>query len=263
MLLLLEGNLFIKAQIGIGTTNPHSSAALDVSNSTNKAFLPARVILGELYNKNAPVNNPAEGLIVYNTGGIQLEGFYIWNNGIWSMMAASSNSVSNAVVTNNISADMLAGLANGTFQVLSGGSLSFNNIAGITYNSSSGGIVLPAGKYSITTSLNIVVSDEAPASGLGSTIRTHAHFYEAKLTDLSGSIQYGAVILDNATSNSSADKKHTANFSFSIQLTAPTVITFRLAHHSGGTYENGLGGIAPNNGRITVSNSFIHIQKSL
>lgn len=261
LLLLFLGSLH--AQVGVGTTAPHPSSALEVSNNTGKAFIPTRVTLGELFDKTSPVLNPTEGLIVYNTGGTQLEGFYIWNNEVWSAIAASANSVSNAVVTNNTSTVMLAGLANGTFQTMTGGNLIFSSIAGATYIPLTGSISLPAGKYSITVSLNINVPDEAPASGLGNATRTHAHYYEAKLTDLSGAVQYGSSVLENATSNSSADKKHTANFSFSIQLSSPSNLTFRLSHHSGGTYENGVGGIAPNNGRITISNSFIHIQKSL
>lgn len=260
-LLFFLGNF--KAQVGIGTTTPHLSSALEVSSSNSKAFIPTRVILGALFDTANPIKNPAEGLIVYNTGGAQLQGFYIWNKGVWSALAASGNSVSNAVVTNNTSNVMLAGLANGTFQVMTGGSLGFNSITGITYDPLTGRMSLPAGKYSVTVALNIMVPDEATTSGLGSTIRTHVHYYEAKLTDASGAAQYGSSVLENATSNTSADKKHTANFSFFIQLASPSTLTFRLSHHSGGSYENGLGGISPNNGRITVTNSFIHVQKSL
>lgn len=259
--LFLIGNLY--AQVGVGTTSPHPSSALEVSANTGKAFLPARVTLGELFDNTNPVNNPAEGLIVYNVGGTQMEGFYIWNKGLWSAVAASANSVSNAVVTNNTSNIMLTGLANGVFQTMTGGSMVFSSITGVSYDPLTGSISLPAGKYSVTVALNIAVPDEAPSSGLGSTIRTHVHYYEAKLTNTSGTVQYGSSVLENATSNASADKKHTANFSFSVELISPTTLTFKLSHHTGGTYENGLGGISPNNGRITVSNSLIHVQKSL
>jgi hypothetical protein len=71
--LFLIGNLY--AQVGVGTTNPHPSSVLEVSANTGKAFLPARVTLGELFDNTNPVNNPAEGLIVYNVGGTQMEGF--------------------------------------------------------------------------------------------------------------------------------------------------------------------------------------------
>ncbi|QTE23771.1 FISUMP domain-containing protein [Polaribacter cellanae] len=48
------------AQVGVGTTTPHSSAALEIQ-STTKGFLPPRVTLAQL---NA-IASPAEGLIVY------------------------------------------------------------------------------------------------------------------------------------------------------------------------------------------------------
>lgn len=260
-LLFFMGNSY--AQVGVGTTSPHPSSALEISGNTGRAFLPARVTLGELFDNTNPVKNPAEGLIVYNVGGTQMEGFYIWNKGLWSAVAASANSVSNAVVANNTSSIMLSGLANGVFQTMAGGSMIFNSITGVSYDPLTGNISLPAGKYSVTVALNIVVPDENPSAGLGSTVRTHVHYYEAKLTNASGAVQYGSSVLENATSNASADKKHAANFSFSVELISPATITFKLSHHTGGTYENGLGGISPNNGRITVSNSLIHVQKSL
>lgn len=54
----------IQAQVGVGTTNPHSSAILDV-NASNKGFLLPRLsITGKA--DNATVSSPANGLIVYN-----------------------------------------------------------------------------------------------------------------------------------------------------------------------------------------------------
>jgi hypothetical protein len=48
--------------VGIGTTNPNTSAQLDLS-STNKGFLPPRMTRTQII----AVSNPAEGLIIYNT----------------------------------------------------------------------------------------------------------------------------------------------------------------------------------------------------
>lgn len=54
----------IQAQVGVGTTTPHSSAILDV-NASNKGFLLPRLsITGKA--DNATVSSPANGLIVYN-----------------------------------------------------------------------------------------------------------------------------------------------------------------------------------------------------
>jgi hypothetical protein len=52
----------LSAQVGINTTNPHTSAALDVE-STNKGFLPPRMTT----NERDDIENPAEGLTIFNT----------------------------------------------------------------------------------------------------------------------------------------------------------------------------------------------------
>jgi len=51
----------INAQVGIGTIQPHSSSGLDI-NFTNKGLLPPRLTLIE----RNEVENPAEGLMIYN-----------------------------------------------------------------------------------------------------------------------------------------------------------------------------------------------------
>lgn len=66
-----------KAQIGIGTTLPHSSAVLDVS-SNQKGFLLPRMTTSERNLING--GNPAEGLMVYNTDDNCL---HIYNNSSW------------------------------------------------------------------------------------------------------------------------------------------------------------------------------------
>lgn len=66
--------------VGIGTTTPDASAALDVS-STTKGFLPPRVTNAEMLT----IVSPAEGLLVYNTGSIVLkEGYFYWNGSRWT-----------------------------------------------------------------------------------------------------------------------------------------------------------------------------------
>lgn len=74
------------AQVGIGTTTPDASAKLQID-ATNKGFLPPRVSLTG-NNDAATIANPAEGLLVYNTGTTGLEeGYYFWNGAHWSTMA--------------------------------------------------------------------------------------------------------------------------------------------------------------------------------
>ena len=72
----------LSAQVGIGTSNPHASAKLEVS-STNQGFLPPRVSLTAT-NTASPVTAPETGLLVYNisTAGSApnnvFPGYYYW-----------------------------------------------------------------------------------------------------------------------------------------------------------------------------------------
>lgn len=79
------------AQIGIGTTTPNQSAALDIA-ATNKGFLLPRIALKGTTDITT-IPNPAIGLLVYNTaqagqnGAKVLENkIYTWNGVKWSLM---------------------------------------------------------------------------------------------------------------------------------------------------------------------------------
>lgn len=79
-LVVLIMGLFSYAQVGIGTPAPHSSAMLDLV-STDRGFLPPRMT--EVDRDN--INNPAEGLLVYNTtakclqANMSVDGSHQWS----------------------------------------------------------------------------------------------------------------------------------------------------------------------------------------
>jgi hypothetical protein len=91
LLFVLKSN----GQMGIGTTSPDSSAMLDVT-SANKGFLPPRIALTAT-NVAAPVKNPAEGLLIYNTatngtGSSKVTpGYYYWNGTQWQAVVNKGN----------------------------------------------------------------------------------------------------------------------------------------------------------------------------
>ncbi|MGB0431257.1 MAG: hypothetical protein ACPGLV_12345 [Bacteroidia bacterium] len=74
--------LFLMSSTGIlistGTGNPDGSAMLEIK-SSDKGLLIPRVDLDDISSNTSPVNAPAEGLLVYNDGGDQAEGFYYWD----------------------------------------------------------------------------------------------------------------------------------------------------------------------------------------
>jgi hypothetical protein len=72
-----------KDNVGIGTTKPDQSAILDI-NSSNKGLLIPRMTLFQ----RANIQNPAEGLIIYQTDSIS--GFYFYNGSEWKSMNANT-----------------------------------------------------------------------------------------------------------------------------------------------------------------------------
>ncbi len=86
--LFFLNSYFIFSQVGIGTTTPDVSAALDVS-ATNAGFLMPRLTTTE---RNS-ITNPAKGLLLFNTSSNSLE-LNIGNAEIpiWTVIGSSVNS---------------------------------------------------------------------------------------------------------------------------------------------------------------------------
>ena len=83
-LLLLLSSVAI-CQIGAFNMNPQQSAELDLV-STNKGLLIPRVILSTDLNNSSPVSSPTIGLLVFNNGVNQPQGFYFWSGSSWSLL---------------------------------------------------------------------------------------------------------------------------------------------------------------------------------
>ena len=87
---LLSINLF--AQVGINTTNPDPSSALEIV-SPDKGVLFPRVQLNNLTQKLNPDVDNAISLFVYNLGTTDVaKGFYVWNGTIWVRFTDEENS---------------------------------------------------------------------------------------------------------------------------------------------------------------------------
>ena len=67
------------------TYSGEASAILDIK-SIDKGLLFPRVELSSNLTSASPVTSPAEGLIIYNIGNNQRNGFYIWNGSFWQPM---------------------------------------------------------------------------------------------------------------------------------------------------------------------------------
>ncbi|MDC0007430.1 DUF1566 domain-containing protein [Winogradskyella sp.] len=75
------------AQVGIGTTIPDASAALDIASTTKGLLIPRMTA-----EKRDAISSPATGLMIYQTDGTV--GFYYYNGSSWSEVAATSKTYS-------------------------------------------------------------------------------------------------------------------------------------------------------------------------
>ncbi|NIF07175.1 hypothetical protein F3J23_17260 [Chryseobacterium sp. Tr-659] len=262
LLLIIVQTLY--AQVAIGKTSVNTSAALEVSESSNKGVLLPRVDIIDILNNTSPVNNPVEGLVVYNKGNTISPGLYIWKNNRWTQLADTYNLVSYMMLQRTIDYPILGGFANGTYKNFNDAAFTVvSNDIGALYNNSTGVITLPGNSgYLVNVCLNIRTTLESTTAGIGGTA-IHLHQYLVKLVDPVSGNQYGKTISINAQSIAT-NKTHTLNMSFSFVTTSTTPILLvpAIAHDAGGTYQSGAGGTAPNNGEIIITNAKIDIQRS-
>lgn len=83
ILLFFSFSLF--SQVGILTLYPDSSAALEID-SDSLGILAPRVTLSTDITSPNPIFNPAVGLLVFNSGFNQQQGFYYWSGIEWKLL---------------------------------------------------------------------------------------------------------------------------------------------------------------------------------
>ncbi|MDB9922058.1 DUF1566 domain-containing protein [Polaribacter sp.] len=75
------------AQVGVGTTTPDASSALDITSTTKGLLIPRMT-----ETQRDAISSPATGLMIYQTDGTV--GFYYYNGSSWSEVAATSKTYS-------------------------------------------------------------------------------------------------------------------------------------------------------------------------
>lgn len=91
--LVILGVIFFQisgfTQVGVQTENPDPSSVLDVV-SPDKGILVPRLTLSSELSNPSPVNNPATGLLIFNSGPNHPIGFYFWNGSEWEGLGGST-----------------------------------------------------------------------------------------------------------------------------------------------------------------------------
>jgi len=81
---ILASTMFAQAQVGIGTTTPNASAALDVQSTTRGVLLPRMTSAQRI-----AIATPADGLIVYQTDAIS--GLWMRISGAWVRLTSAND----------------------------------------------------------------------------------------------------------------------------------------------------------------------------
>jgi hypothetical protein len=155
-------------QIGIGTSSPDASAALDIT-ATNKGLLIPRIALNSTTDAST-ITSPAAGLLIYNTNTSLSDGSGIYYNSgtsaspSWVKLASNSSSAfipSLKLATKGNSTTVTT--AGGVYSTLSLSSVSFNDG---NYNSSSSTYTIPnSGYYQISAMLTAAANANGNNNG--------------------------------------------------------------------------------------------------
>lgn len=145
-------SMFTKAQVGINTNTPSASSVLHI-NASNKGVLFPQYDLTVLNSTSIPVSNPADGLMIFNKGGVSVypKGYYIWIKNQWqrAVLAGSEPQAMSLLISPSILIP-----ANSTNDTLTGFTVAANKITGASLDSDTSTITLPAGTYIVRYSVD-------------------------------------------------------------------------------------------------------------
>lgn len=176
-------SLFSEAQVGIGSSSPNVSTALDIS-SSDKGFLMTQVALTGTNDLTTITPYPTTGLLVYNTAeagspGVEVvPGFYYFNGTSWRRFFTQGYSLSfnqTAEVTAssiNTEYTILPGLDTGNFTVPFTGTYQIR----VEGYYSAGDLISTSGDGAAQGSLSLAIASRpALASGCAGGITTYPY----------------------------------------------------------------------------------------
>ncbi|WP_048508697.1 hypothetical protein [Chryseobacterium angstadtii] len=145
-------SMSVKSQVGINTNTPNASSVLQI-NASDKGVLFPQYDLTVLNSTSTPIANPADGLMIFNKGGVSIypRGYYVWIRNQWQRVILAGSEPQTMSLLISPSALIPANSTNNT---LTGFAVAANKITGASLGSDTSTITLPAGTYIVRYSVD-------------------------------------------------------------------------------------------------------------
>lgn len=266
---LLAG-VFTNAQVIIGSDNPNptvkSYAALEIlQNPVSSAIQLPVVAITDITNRNLPIKDPVDGMMVYNMDTNIPAGIYVWtqkeNNGLglWVQLADNHNMISSLIMDTTPGTELTLDLSTvGDFKNMDfDGFKIVSNLINATYNAdtrANGGLRLIGDSgYAITLQLEVQANTPA-GGGSGLNKNFYLHNYSLELRDKNGNkVDHSSrFTLNEVSVGDGNDNMHTVVATFNFPVVPESVTLFPyIARAEGGNYQ----------GPITIKSAKLHIER--
>lgn len=88
------------SQVGAFIFNPDPSSEVELFSLSKGILIPRLALSLNLFN-STPVSSPSEGLLIFNNGANQLQGFYYWTGSYWSLLKTSTGNEASGPTSSN------------------------------------------------------------------------------------------------------------------------------------------------------------------
>lgn len=274
--LLLTAGFSFSQNVGIGTSSPSTSAALDIT-AANKGLLPPRVALTGI-SDIATITSPAAGLLVYNTATAGtapnnvIPGYYYYTGLTWLRISNAGTAAGDMQYWNGSQWVILAAGATGatltmcngvpTWGPCSGGGTVLptvvtgfiSNIAGTTATgggnvTADGGSPVTARGICYSTSLNPGITDSVVTNAAGGT-----GSFTGGMTNLVPSTAYHV----RAFATNGVGTAYGSDSTFTTTAVTAPVVTTATAFGIGSTTANSGGNITSNGGTPLLARGIVY-----
>ncbi|MEK6452264.1 MULTISPECIES: hypothetical protein [Myroides] len=243
-----------------------------------KGFVLPVVEIEDVLNKEEPIKNPAEGMLVYNNSKVIIPGVYMFKNGMWSAIVNRGSSIENAVIK----------VQNSTWQrpeeepryeiEIPLKEFDFDNTYGdvLLYDRADGlkDLMLRPGNYLIAFYLRGKIEDEGNMLNIENTLGDTNQSYRAHLINFRSEVRVDtAVVLNNAFADALVPFAVKENGSFrplSREFSASFYFGLTIPEKEGGNQISNVKlilqaveGTTFKKGNIIILDTYVNIEKSI